>query len=382
MQFIDLSAQRRRLGSRIDLAIARVLNHGRFILGPEVGALEEQLQAFAGVRHCVTCANGTDALELSLAALNIGLGDAVIAPAFSYVATAEAVVRVGAIPVFADVDPISFNLSPRSAESAVRVAREQGLTPRCILAADLFGQPADYSALRALAKAHGLKLVADAAQSFGAGCRGSKVGSLADISTTSFYPSKPLGCYGDGGAIFTDDADIAATLRSLRCHGQSSAGEGFARIGRNSRLDTIQAAILLEKLSVFEGEIEARNAAAGRYAERLPPPIIAPKISAGGSSVWAQYTIKAPGMRDAVAVACGGAGVPTAIHYNTPLHRLAPYRNCPKAASRLETAEALSRNVLSLPMHADLDERTQDIVIAAIQEAVIARAPEAIHAAT
>jgi dTDP-4-amino-4,6-dideoxygalactose transaminase len=378
IQFIDLLAQRRRLGPRIDRAVARVLDHGRFVLGPEVNELEERLQAFSGARHCITCANGTDALELALSAMQIGPGDAVVVPAFSYVATAEAVVRVGATPVFADVDAETFNLCPESAEAAIRAAKDLGLSVRCIMPVDLFGQPADYAAIHQLAETYDLKVLADAAQSFGATWRGRKVGSLADVTTTSFYPAKPLGCYGDGGAIFTNDATLASLLRSLRCHGQS--GSGFAHVGRNSRLDTIQAAVLIEKLSAFEGEIEARNVAAGRYAEGLPAGVIAPKIAAESESVWAQYTVKVPGGRDDLAAACRAAGVPIAIHYTTPLHRLPPYRAFPTAAPQLNTADALSRDVLSLPMHADLDERTQNRVIDAVREAVAAHAPKPVHA--
>jgi dTDP-4-amino-4,6-dideoxygalactose transaminase len=380
IKFIDLSAQRLRLAPQIDRAIARVLDHGRFILGPEVDELEERLQGFSGARHCVTCANGTDALELILSAMNIGPGDAVVVPAFSYVATAEAVVRVGATPVFADVDAETFNLCPESAERAIRTAKDLGLSVRCLMPVDLFGQPADYAAIRALADAHGLKIVADAAQSFGARWRGRRAGALADATATSFYPSKPLGCYGDGGAVFTDDPALASLLRSLRCHGQAASGGAFVRIGRNSRLDTIQAAVLIEKLSAFEGEIAARNVAAARYAALLPAPALAPKIAAGNESVWAQYTVKVPGARDDVAASCKAAGVPTAIYYTVPLHRLPTYRRFPTASPQLERAEALSRSVLSLPMHADLDEQTQDCIIDAIREAIGAHRPKPLHA--
>ncbi len=378
IQFIDLLAQRRRLGPRIDRAVARVLDHGRFVLGPEVNELEERLQAFSGARYCITCANGTDALELALSAMNIGPGDAVIVPAFSYVATAEAVARVGATPVFADVDEETFNLCPESAETAILAAKDLGLAVRAIMPVDLFGQPADYSAIHRLAEMHDLKVLADAAQSFGATWRERRVGSLADVTTTSFYPAKPLGCYGDGGAIFTNDATLAALLRSLRCHGQSGSG-GFAHVGRNSRLDTIQAAVLIEKLSAFEEEIEARNVAAKRYAERLPARVVVPKVAPGSQSVWAQYTVRVPGDRDDVAAACRAAGVPIAVHYATPLHRLPPYQPFPKATPQLKRAEALARDVLSLPIHADLDEPTQDRVIDAMREAVGAHAPKPLH---
>ena len=375
MEFIDLPAQRRRLGPQIDRAVTRVLGHCRFVLGPEVGELEERLQEFSGARYCVTCANGTDAIELALSAMNIGEGDAVVVPAFTYVATAEAVVRVGATPIFADVDSGTYNLDVESAEAAIRTAKGLGLTARCIMPVDLFGQPADYAAIRRLADAHGLNVLADAAQSFGATWRGARVGTLADVTTTSFYPAKPLGCYGDGGAIFTNDEALASLLRSLRLHGQSKRSGGFDRVGRNSRLDTIQAAVLIEKLSAFEEEIDARNVAARRYTERLAPQLLVPRIVDGCRSVWAQYTVRIPVGRDEVAAYCRAVGVPTAIHYAAPLHLTAAYRRFPTAAPQLENAEALSRQVLSLPMHADLDERTQSRVTGAIREAIAAAAP-------
>lgn len=374
MEFIDLSAQRRRLGLRIDRAVARVLDHGRFILGPEVDELERRLQEFSGARYCVTCANGTDALELALSAMNIGPGDGVVVPTFTYVATAEAVVRVGATPIFADVDAETYNLRPESVAAAIRAAEHLGLRARCVMPVDLFGQPADYAAIHRLAETHGLKVLADAAQSFGATWRGGRVGALAGVTTTSFYPAKPLGCYGDGGAIFTNDEALASLLRSLRRHGQSERGDAYIHIGRNSRLDTIQAAVLIEKLSAFEEEIEARNVAARRYAERLPAQVVAPRIAEGNRSVWAQYTVRVPVGRDKVAASCRAAGVPIAIHYATPLHQAPAYRRFPTAAPQLENAESLSQEVLSLPMHADLDERTQDRVIDAIREAVAAAA--------
>lgn len=380
IEFIDLHAQRRRLGPEIDRAIARVLAHGRFVMGPEVHELERRLEAFSGAGQCITCANGTDALELALTALRIGPGDAVVVPAFSFVASAEAVARVGATPVFADVDAESFNLSPKSAGEAIRVARDLGLSVRCLIAVDLFGLPSDYSAINRLAKAHGLKVVADAAQSFGGAWRGRRVGSLADVTTTSFYPSKPLGCYGDGGAIFTDDETLARLMRSLGRHGQSQTADTFEHIGRNSRLDTIQAAVLIEKLSAFEREIEARNSAAKRYSDGLPAPIIVPRISTDAESVWAQYTVRVPGRRDQVAESCRAAGVPIAIHYRTPLHHLPAYRRFPTAAPHLECAEALSRDVLSLPMHADLDEEIQHRVIDAVRKALALNALKPVHA--
>jgi len=377
IEFIDLSAQRRRLGTQIDRAIARVLEHGRFVLGPEVRELEERLQAFSGARHCITCANGTDALELALTVMKVGPGDAVIVPAFSFVATAEAVARVGATPVFADVSTETFNICPESAESAIWTAKDLGLTVKCIMPVDLFGQPADYPAIRQLAAKHGLQILADAAQSFGATAQGRRVGALADITTTSFYPSKPLGCYGDGGAIFTDDTGIADHLRSLRGHGLVSGS--FVHVGRNSRLDTIQAAILLEKLAVFEEEIEIRDRVAGRYAKLLAPLVAVPKVADGLRSVWAQYTVKAAAGRDEMVAAIRAAGVPIAVHYVAPLHRLPAYRHFPAASSQLKRVEALSRSVFSLPMHADLGEAAQDQVVDAVHKAIEAQRTKPLH---
>jgi UDP-2-acetamido-2-deoxy-ribo-hexuluronate aminotransferase len=366
---VDLAAQYQRAGKAIDLAIARVLNHGQFILGPEVLQLEQALAEFCGVRHCITCANGTDALQLVLMARGIGPGHAVFVPGFTYAATAEAAAVRGATPIFVDVHRDTFNLDASSLEAAIGVARRSGLEPKCVIAVDLFGQPADYASIHAVADAHNLFVIADAAQSFGAAWREQKVGSLAIYTTTSFYPSKPLGCYGDGGAILTDDDEANELLKSLRFHGQGRHRHEHSTIGLNSRLDTLQAAILLAKMNFFLDEIATRQAIAQRYTDELMAVITPPALMPGATSVWAQYTILSR-RRDQLVAACQQAGVATAIHYPIPLHRQSAYRHFPTAAPNLTNCDWLSKHALSLPMHPYLDRKTQDVVIRVIQRAV------------
>jgi len=364
--FIDLAAQRRRLGPHIDAAIARVLEHGAFILGPEVKQLEERLAGFCGGTPCVTCANGTDALSLVMMAEGIGPGDAVFVPAFTFVASAEIVPPTGATPFFVDVLPNSFNIAPSSLLAAIEEAERLGLRPRMVVAVDLFGQPADYPALTEIAETHGLVLVADAAQSFGGSLHGRKTGSLAAYTTTSFFPAKPLGCYGDGGAVFTADPARAALLRSLRVHGSGTNKYDNVRIGMNSRLDTLQAAILLEKLAIFADEIAARDAVAARYNAALGDLAGVPELIAGASSAWAQYTLLTEN-RDALAAACREAGVPTNIYYPIPLNRQTGYRSYPVVPGGVPVSESLASQVISLPMHPYLDEATQDRIIAVVR---------------
>jgi dTDP-4-amino-4,6-dideoxygalactose transaminase len=369
--FIDVAAQRRRLGRAIDEAVSRVLAHCQFIQGPEVRALETELAAFCGVRHAIACSSGTDALRLVLMAWGIGSGDAVICPAFTFCATAEVVALCGATPVMADVEPETFNLDPASCERAVATAKKLGLTPRAIIPVDLFGLPADHDAIAAVAAAHNLLVLDDAAQSFGAIYKGRKLGTLAPATATSFFPAKPLGCYGDGGAILTDDEDLAAQLKSLRVHGEGSDKYDAARIGITGRLDTIQAAILLEKLKIFPDEIVARNAVAQRYTSGLAGAAILPRVGNESTSVWAQYTIRlAPGRRDALAAALKGQGIPTAIYYAKPLHHQAAYRGFPVGAGGVPVSERLAEEVISLPMHAYLDQQVQDRIVAAVQRAL------------
>jgi len=369
--FVDVAAQRRRLGARIDAAIARVLAHCQFIMGPEVAALEEKLAAFCGARHVVGCASGTDALLLALMGKGIGPGDAVICPAFTFCASAEAVVLVGATPVFADIDEATFNLDPAGLEGALAAARRAGLKPKAVMTVDLFGLPADYDAIAALAAAHGLALIADAAQSFGAIYRGRSVGALAPVTTTSFFPSKPLSCYGDGGAAFTDDDDLAAVMRSLRVHGQGADKYDNVRIGINGRLDTIQAAVLIEKLAVFAEELAARERIARRYGEALRDLVIIPRVPDGLTSVWALYTIRLQArVRDRVMAALAAHGIPTGVYYPKPLHRQAAYRHYPVAGNGLPVTDRLADEVLSIPMHGYLDEGTQDRIVAALRAAL------------
>jgi dTDP-4-amino-4,6-dideoxygalactose transaminase len=369
--FIDVAAQRRRLGSRIDEAVARVLGHCQFILGPEVRELEAALAAFCGARHAVTCASGTDALLLVLMAQGIGPGDAVICPSFTFCATAEAVALTGATPVFADVDAATFNIAPQSAARAVDAARQAGLTPRMIIPVDMFGLPADFAAINTLAVAEKLFVLDDAAQGFGATTGNRKVGVLADATATSFFPAKPLGCYGDGGAVFTDDEAMRDLLVSLRVHGMGSDRYDNVRIGLTARLDTIQAAVLIEKLKIFPEEIEARNRVARRYAQHLADVVAVPAIPHNMTSVWAQYTIRIKaGTREAFAASLKAQGVPTAIYYPKPLHRQEAYRHYPADANGLAVTDMLAEEVISLPMHAYLDDATQDRIIAAVRRAV------------
>src|SRR5438874_4227099 len=290
--FIDVGAQRRRLGRAIDDAIARVTTHCLFIQGPEVAEFETRLAEFCGARYAVGCASGTDALMLVPMARGIGPGDAVLCPAFTFCATAEVVVLLGATPVFADVDAATFNIDPSSLVRAVATAKRHGLKPKVVIPVDLFGLPADHDAIAAIAKSEGLYVLDDAAQGFGATYKGRKLGTLAPATATSFFPAKPLGCYGDGGAIVTDDPALVEMLKSLRVHGQGTDKYDNVRIGMTSRLDTIQAAVLIEKLKIFEDEIAARNVAARRYAESLKDVAIVPAIPEGLTSVWAQYTIR------------------------------------------------------------------------------------------
>ena len=370
--FIDVAAQRRRLGRAIDEAVGRVLAHCQFINGPEVRALETELAAFCGARHAITCSSGTDALRLVLMAWGIGPGDAVICPTFTFCATAEVVALAGATPVLADVLPDSFNLDPASCEQAVATAKRAGLKPRAIIPVDLFGLPADHGAIAAIAAAHDLKVLDDAAQSFGATYRGRKLGTLATATATSFFPAKPLSCYGDGGAIFTDDDALASRIKSLRVHGESPNDKYDAQhIGITGRLDTIQAAVLLEKLKIFPEEIAARSVIAQRYAAGLAGVATVPRVGNELTSVWAQYTIRlAPGRRDALAAALKRDGIPTAVYYAKPLNRQAAYQGFPVAEGGLPVSERLSGEVISLPMHPYLEPAVQDHIIAAVCRAL------------
>jgi len=370
--FIDVIEQRHRLGKRIDDAVTGVLTHCQFINGPEVARLEADLAAFSGAKHVVACASGTDALLMVLMAKKIGPGDAVICPTFTFCATGEVVALVGATPVFVDVDEATFNIDPDSLKDGIAVAKKRGLKPKAIIPVDLFGQPADHDAVAAIAEAEGMFVLDDAAQGFGATYKGRRLGNIGLATATSFFPAKPLGCFGDGGAIFTDDAQLAADLRSVRVHGQGSDKYDNVRLGLTARLDTMQAAILIEKLKIFEDEIAARNQVAERYARGLGNVVSVPRLASGCTSVWAQYTIRLPNgvNRDGFAAALKAQGIPTAIYYPKSMHQQTAYRNFPVAAGGLPVSEKLSEDVISLPMHAYLDEPTQERIIKAVRGAL------------
>jgi len=371
--FIDLAAQRARLGDRIEAAIGRVLDHGKFILGPEVAQLEAELGAFCGAKHVISCANGTDALVLAMMALEIGPGDAVLVPSFTFSASAESVVLAGATPVFVDVLEDTFNIDPAGLMAGLEAARAAGLKPRAVMTVDLFGQPADYDPIVGFCGENGLLLIADAAQSFGGSYAGTRVGTLATVTTTSFFPSKPFACYGDGGAIFTDDEQLDSLLRSIRVHGQGVNKYDNLRIGMNSRLDTLQAAILLEKLGIFAEELEMRQVVAGRYEAGfagIVDRVIPSRVIDASVSAWALYTVRIRGGgRDAVQAALSDLGIPSGVYYPKSLHQQPAYAECPRATD-LETSERLCGDVLSLPMHPYLDEEVQGIVVDALRRAL------------
>lgn len=355
MEFVDLGAQYAALKDEIDDAIQRVLDHGRFIMGPEVSELEKRLAEYVGVRHCITCANGTDALLLPLMAWGVGPGDAVFVPTFTFFATAEVVSLVGATPVFVDIDPRTFNLDPDRLESAIqRIGSSSELVPRAIIPVDLFGLPADYSRIEAIARSHNLLVLEDGAQGFGGCYHGQKACSFGHAATTSFFPAKPLGCYGDGGAVFTNDDELAASLRSLRVHGQGTSKYDNVRIGLNSRLDTIQAAILLSKLRAFqEYELDRRESLAQRYSRAVGATVVTPFVPDGYRSSWAQYSVLARSseertrMQEALRV----AGVPTMVYYVKPLHMQLAYRDLGYAEGDMPVAEDVCTKIFSLPMH-------------------------------
>jgi len=369
--FIDIGTQRRRLGSAIDEAVSRVLAHCQFINGPEVTQLEAELAAFSGAKHVVACASGTDALLMVLMAKEVGRGDAVLVPSFTFCATGEVVALTGATPVFVDVDEATFNIDIASLKRGIATARKNGLKPKAIIPVDLFGQSADHDAVAKVAAEEGLFVLDDAAQSFGATYKGKRLGTFGLATATSFFPAKPLGCFGDGGAIFTDDAAHAEALRSVRVHGQGTEKYDNVRLGLTGRLDTMQAAILIEKLKIFPDEIEARNRVASHYAKGLEGVVGVPKVPEGNISVWAQYTIRVKdGTREAFADALKARGIPTAIYYPKSMHQQTAYRHFPVADGGLPVCEKLSRECISLPMHPYLDTATQDRIISAVRDAV------------
>ena len=368
--FIDLQAQRQRLGEPLNRAILAAVEGGQWVMGPQVEELERKLAAFAGVKHCVACANGTDALVVALRAWDIGPGDAVFVPAFTFAATAEVVALVGASPVFVDVLPDTYNMDPASLAAAIAMVRQGGkLKPRVVVPVDLFGQPADYRTIAPIVAREGLKMLCDTAQGFGGALDGRRTGAIGDAATTSFFPAKPLGCYGDGGAIFTNDDALAEVMRSIRIHGQGSHRYENVRIGVNSRLDTIQAAVLLQKLTIFEDEIEKREAVAQRYNAALERSnrIVVPRVIPGAVSSWAQYTIQVPD-RHRLQADLKALGIPTAVYYPIPLSKQKGYAHFPSAP--IPACERISDTVVSLPMHPYLDAATQTKITDAVLKSV------------
>lgn len=358
IEFVDLKKQRARIGEKIDSAIARVLEHGQFILGPEVKQFEDALKQFCGAKHAIACSNGTDAIALCMMALKVRPGDAVLLPAFTFAATAEVVAWLGATAIFCDVHPDTFNLDVASLKSGLDTAQAKGLKPKGVIAVDLFGLPADYEAIEAFCKNNGLWLICDSAQGFGGTYKGRTTGTFGTFTTTSFFPAKPLGCYGDGGAVFTDDDEMAQLLQSLRFHGKGSDKYDNVRIGMNARLDTLQAAILLEKLAVYADEIEARNRVAAAYTARLSDVAVTPIVPADCQSIWAQYTLTLPQGTDraALAAALKDKGIPTAVYYPKPLHQQTAYKHYPVAGNGIPVCEDLAGRVISLPMHPYLSD--------------------------
>lgn len=360
-----LREQRLRLGSSIEQAISRVLDHGEYVMGPEVSRLERALEEYSGARHCISCGNGTDALLLALMALDIAPGDTVFVPAFSFVATAEPVALLGATPFFVDVFPDTFNIDPESLRGAIGMAKEDGHRCRAVVAVDLFGQPADYARLREIADREGLFLIADCCQSMGSRLGGRRSGTVADMSITSFFPTKPLGCYGDGGAVFTNDDDLARLLRSIRVHGQEGHRYENTRVGLNSRLDTIQAAVLLEKLSIFRDELEQRHDVAMRYERALSGEITVPRVIPGSRPSWSLYTIQVD-ERDQVVRRLSEQAVPCVVCYPTPISRQKGYVRYPTVSGGLPVCERLSQRVLSLPVHPYLTRQRQLEIVDAV----------------
>jgi UDP-2-acetamido-2-deoxy-ribo-hexuluronate aminotransferase len=378
--FIDLAAQRRRLGDRIEQAVLKVIASNAYIMGPEVRQFEEQLARFGQTRRCLSCANGTEAVALPLMAWGLKPGDAVFCPSFTFAATAEVIPWLGASPVFVDILPDTYNLDPARLEAAIVSVKAEGkLRPRAVIAVDLFGQPADYPAIAEIARRHGLKLIADSAQGFGCTLDGKHPAHWADITTTSFFPAKPLGAYGDGGAMLGEDEALFDLIDSLRIHGKATPADIASRkfehdprylnmrIGMNSRLDTIQAAVLIEKLSVFEDEIVRRNRVADAYSDGLRDVATVPAVIPGGVSVWAQYTIEIEN-RDGLAAHLRDRGIPSMIYYPIPLHLQDAYSRFPRGAGGLPVTEDKAGRVISLPMHPYLEPETQDRIISAVRE--------------
>ncbi len=372
MEFIDLKKQYSALKKEIDANIQAVLNHGRFILGPEVAQLEQELAEYVGVRHCIGCANGTDALAMALMALNIGKGDAVFVPTFTFMSSAEVIALRGATPVFCDINADTFNLDSNSLKSQMeRIKKDGTLKPKAIVAVDLFGQCADYRSILPIAKENNLLVIEDGAQGFGGSIDGKRACSFGDISTTSFFPAKPLGCYGDGGAVFTDNEEYAALLSSIRVHGKGTMKYDNVRIGLNSRLDTLQAAILLPKLHAFKKfELDARNKWARLYTEALQGTVKTPFVPDGFVSSWAQYSIllSSQAERDALQQKLKSAGVPSMVYYPKPLHQQTAFASLGCKQGDFPVAEETCKRILNLPMHPYMDEDSLKVIVDVIRQ--------------
>ena len=371
--FIDLASQQARIRDRIEQGIGAVLDHGAYIMGPEIGALEKRLGDWAGSQHVISCSSGTDALVLALMGLEIKPGEGVIVPSFTFAASAEVMPTMGAIPIFAEVEEDSFNLDPTKLDDALAAGRAAGVKIVGIIGVGLFGQPANYTAIRAFADTHGLWLIDDAAQSFGASLDSRPVGQLADITCTSFFPAKPLGAYGDGGAVFTDDDRLAAIIRSCRIHGMGQNKYENVRIGMTGRLDSLQAVVLDAKLDIFADELVARQTVADRYANLLDDLVTCPQLAAGATSSWAQYVIKLPSGtdRNALQQTLAQHNVPTAIYYPIPMHRQLPYQSFPVSRCGLSVTMDLCARVLALPIHPYLQAAQQSYITGQLRVALV-----------
>lgn len=368
MQFIDLTAQQKRIRRQLEERIKKVLDHGQYILGPEIRELEEKLAAFVNMPHAVSVASGTDALLMPLMVENVGPGDAVFTSTFTFFATAEVIGLLGATTVFVDIDSETFNIDPLKLEKAIaRTIAEGRLKPRGIIPVDLFGQPADYRAIRAIAEKHGLFVLEDAAQSFGAEQNGKKAGALAKVAGTSFFPAKPLGCYGDGGMIFTSEQGIYDQLLSIRVHGQGADKYTNVRLGINGRMDSLQAAVLLAKMEIFPEEIELRQEVAGRYSRLLAGTVKVPRVLKENVSAWAQYSVRHP-RRDEIIKKLRENGIPTAIYYPIPLHLQEAFAGLGYRTSDFPVAEKVAGEIFSLPMHPYLGAAEQDMIAAIIRQ--------------
>lgn len=365
MQFIDLKKQQSRIRKMIEDNIMNVLNHGRYIMGPEINELEEKLAEFAGTKHCVACSSGTDALLMPLLAWGIGAGDAVFTTPFTFIATAEVISLAGATPVFVDIDEDTYNIDPEKLEQAIEKVKAEGkLNPKAIIPVDIFGLPADYDRIIPIAEKYDLLILEDAAQSFGANYNSKKTGSFGDAAATSFFPAKPLACYGDGGAIFTNNDELKELLLSVRVHGQGKNKYSNDRIGINGRIDSIQAAILLAKLTIFDDEIEKRNKVAKKYSEKLKDNLVVPYIPEGSISAWAQYSVLANDSkhRDELMNALKQENIPSAIYYPIPLHLQKAFANLGYEKGDMPVSEDIGSKVFSLPMHPYLTDEEIDMI--------------------